>query len=108
MDKKFNIKRHPNVHDTTDGIGETFRHGAVTESVAALVFDETVDPAILPESETPDIEYELLSDEDLETLFFIRAYSKSFYHDSDKCKNGHLQGIMELFLTIFPEPPSLV
>ena len=41
-------------------------------------------------------------------LDYVRAYSKSFYHDSDKCKNGHLQGIMELFLTIFPEPPSLV
>jgi len=66
MDEKFNILRHPSVSGTTDGKAEVFRHGAVTESVAALIFDENIDPADLTELEILDGDYELLSEEDLE------------------------------------------
>ena len=69
IDEKFDIMRHPNVSGTADGKGEIFRHGAITESVAAIAFDETVDPANLPELATPDGAYELLSEQDLENLF---------------------------------------
>ena len=69
MDEKFDILRHPNVSGTTDGHAEAYRHGAVTESVATLVFDRSIDPADLPELETVDGDYELLSEEDLEELF---------------------------------------
>ena len=69
IDEKFDILRHPNVHSTVDGKGEPFRHGAVTESVAALIFDKNIDPASLPELAMPDGDYELLSEEDLEALF---------------------------------------
>jgi type IV secretion system protein VirD4 len=70
MDGKFDILRHPFVSGTADGKAEAFRHGAVTESVASVVFDEKIDPADLPEIAFPEGEaYELLSEEDLDQLF---------------------------------------
>jgi len=69
MDEKFDILRHPNVRGTADGRGEIFRHGAVRDSVAEIVFDENINPAVLPELTAPDGDYELLSEEDLENLF---------------------------------------
>ena len=68
LDEKFDLLRHPSVGGTADGKAELFRHGAVVGSVATLVFDEDIDPADLPELEIPDAEYELLSEEDVETL----------------------------------------
>jgi type IV secretion system protein VirD4 len=69
-DGKFDLLRHPNIAGTADGKAEPFRHGAVTESVAALAFDFELDPAQLPEIAFPEGEtYELLSEEDLEELF---------------------------------------
>jgi len=69
LDEKFDILRHPNVGGTTDGKAERFQHGAVTGSVATLVFDDDIDPADLPELEIADAEFELLSEEDLEERF---------------------------------------
>ena len=69
LDEKFDILRHPNVGGTTDGKAERFQHGAVTGSVATLVFDDDIDPADLPEPEIADADFELLSEEDLEERF---------------------------------------
>ncbi len=69
IDEKFDILRHPNVNGTTDGKTEPFQHGAVTDTVATLVFDPDIDPADLPGPEPTDADYELLSEEDLEKLF---------------------------------------
>jgi len=69
MDEKFDIMRHPSVAGTTDGKAEPFRHGVVTESVAALVFDANTDPADLPDMTVSDGDYELLSEEDLVERF---------------------------------------
>jgi type IV secretion system protein VirD4 len=69
LDEKYDILRHPNVGGTSDGRTERFIHGEVTGSVATLVFDKGIDPASLPEIEAADADYELLSEEDLETLF---------------------------------------
>jgi len=69
IDDKFDILRHPNVGGTTDGKTEPFYHGAITGAVATLVFDENIDPADLPELELTDMDYELLSEEDLENRF---------------------------------------
>ena len=76
IDEKYNIMRHPNVGGTADGKAGTFRHGIVTHSIAALVFDEGIDPAKLPETKLPEGEvYELFSEEDLELLFNKEAKS---------------------------------
>jgi len=69
LDEKFDILRHPNVGGTTDGKAERFQHGAVTGSVATIVFDDDIDPADLPEPEIADADFELLSEEDLEERF---------------------------------------
>jgi len=69
LDEKFDILRHPNVGGTTDGKAERFQHGAVTGSVATIVFDNDIDPADLPEPEVADADFELLSEEDLEERF---------------------------------------
>jgi type IV secretion system protein VirD4 len=69
MDEKYDILRHPNVRYTTDGKGKPFRHGNVVGSYATIVFDESIDPATLPETELPEGDYLLLSEEDLEELF---------------------------------------
>lgn len=69
LDDKFDLLRHPSVSGTADGKAGRFIHGEVTNSVATLVFDESIDPASLPELQTTDAEYELLSEEDLERYF---------------------------------------
>jgi type IV secretion system protein VirD4 len=69
IDEKFDILRHPSVGGTADGKAEVFRHGEVTESVATLVFYEDASSEALPEPETADADYELLSEEDLEAYF---------------------------------------
>jgi len=69
LDEKYDILRHPNVGGTADGKAERFQHGEVTGSVATLVFDEDIDPADLPELETTEADFELLSEEDLDELF---------------------------------------
>jgi type IV secretion system protein VirD4 len=84
LDDKFDILRHPNVGGTADGKAEPFRHGAVTNSVATLVFDEDIDPADLPELEATDADYELLSEEDLEEYF---NNQKEDSHNEKKQKN---------------------
>jgi type IV secretion system protein VirD4 len=69
MDEKFDILRHPNVSGSADGKAERYQHGAVTESVATLVIKENTNTADLPEPETTDADYELLSEEELQELF---------------------------------------
>ena len=69
MDEKFDILRHKNIRGTADGKAEPFIHGAVTHSVASLVYDENIDPARLPVLTIPGGEYELLSEEDMEELY---------------------------------------
>jgi type IV secretion system protein VirD4 len=69
LDDKFDLLRHPSVGGTADGKAGRFIHGEVTNSVATLVIDESIDPASLPELQTTDAEYELLSEEDLERYY---------------------------------------
>jgi type IV secretion system protein VirD4 len=69
MDDKIDLLKHPDVGLTTDGAAQPFRHGAVIESTAAIVFDDEIDPLSLPELAHTDGDYELLSEEDLEEQF---------------------------------------
>ncbi len=72
IDEKYDLLRHPNVSGTADGKAAPFIHGETTGSVGTLVFDDDIDPAKLPElPDASDIDYELLSEEDLEALFNI-------------------------------------
>jgi type IV secretion system protein VirD4 len=77
MDDKFDILRHPNVAGTADGRAEPFKHGEITESVAAIVFDANLNPLSVQERQSADDgDYELLSEEDLETLLLNQETEK--------------------------------
>lgn len=68
MDEKFDILKHPNVVLTTDGKGVPYRHGEVTQAVANISLSDSLDGEVTQEPEDGK-NYELLSDEELETIF---------------------------------------
>lgn len=68
MDEKFDILKHPNVELTTDGKGKPYRHGEVTEAVAAISLVDSL-AGEFQLKQTEELAFELLSDEDLEELF---------------------------------------
>ena len=68
MDFKYDILKHPNVALTTDGGTSPFEHGADTCSIASV----TLDAALLSEAKEPDLsdyDFELLTEEELESKF---------------------------------------
>ena len=67
MDFKYDILKHPNVAFTADGKGGVYRHGEVTKDVATI---ETlwVDVESIAELDVSETNYELLSDEDFQTI----------------------------------------
>jgi type IV secretion system protein VirD4 len=83
MDAKFDIMRHPNLAGTTDGKAKPFAHGEVTRSVATLVpaaaadgaKSEKVQSPATPEG-TPERNYEVLSEEDLDETFKLYQEEK--------------------------------
>ncbi|HOG02173.1 MAG TPA: TraM recognition domain-containing protein [Clostridia bacterium] len=70
MDEKYDILRHPHVSHTTDGGGEAYRHGEVTQAVASLAFVRpTGDMPRLEPLASGEITFELLSEEDMQALY---------------------------------------
>ena len=78
-DEKYDIRKHPNVALSADGKGKPYRHGEVTEAVATISIAESVEGLEFPEV-LPDTEYELLSEEDLETMI----NQEENYHDMEQ------------------------
>ena len=77
LDEKFDILKHPNVALSTDGKGKPYRHGEVTQAVAGIMLgDSLADEIVTDEPDTKG--YELLSEEDLETI----------YHQTKEDKNN--------------------
>jgi type IV secretion system protein VirD4 len=70
MDEKYDILRHPHVSHTTDGDGEAYRHGEVTQAVASLALVKpTGDMPRLEPLVSGEITFELLSEEDMQALY---------------------------------------
>ena len=67
MDLKYDIIKHPNVALTADGSAGAYEHGEVRDDVATIAV-EWIDPEAVPDMEVPETTYELLSDEDFETI----------------------------------------
>jgi Type IV secretory pathway, VirD4 components len=67
-DEKYNILRHPNVMHTADGKADVYRHGEVTEAVAAIIFDKNLF-AEATDMNPIETTCELLSEEDIEAIF---------------------------------------
>ncbi len=70
MDEKYDILKHPNVSLTTDGQAKPYQHGGTENAVATLSLTGIPFEGI-PDMEETETDYELLSDEDIEALFFI-------------------------------------
>lgn len=69
MDEKYDILKHPNVALTTDGKAKPYQHGGTENAVATLSL-AGISSADIPDMEEPETDYELLSNEDIEALFF--------------------------------------
>ena len=68
IDLKFDLLKHPNISDTADGKAEPYVHGEATRAKATieLVY---ADPQALSVVEASEVEYEILSEEDLERIY---------------------------------------
>ena len=83
QDFKYDILRHPNVRETTDGGAPAFTHGEDTRSIAAMsfVFDKNVvkqAQEIKPELH----DFELLSEEELQEIFDKKEKEEHEKHQS--------------------------
>ena len=67
MDEKYDLLQHPNVKYTTDGQGKAYQHGGTENAVATLAALD-IDLDGLPELETIETDYELISDEEMDAL----------------------------------------
>ena len=65
LDFKYDILKHPNVALTADGKAGVYQHGAVRSDIATIEVTY-VDPKTLPDTEVPETDYVLLSDEDFD------------------------------------------
>lgn len=65
LDFKYAILKHPNVALTADGKAGVYQHGAVRSDIATIEVTY-LDPKTLPDTEVPETDYVLLSDEDFD------------------------------------------
>ena len=65
LDFKYDILKHPNVALTADGKAGVNQHGAVRSDIATIEVTY-LDPKTLPDTEVPETDYVLLSDEDFD------------------------------------------
>lgn len=65
LDFKYDILKHPNVALTADGKAGVYQHGAVRSDIATIEVTYR-DPKTLPDTEVPETDYVLLSDEDFD------------------------------------------
>lgn len=68
MDEKYDILKHPNIALTEDGGAAPYEHGGTENAVATLSFAGAAAETVSAPNE-PTLDYELLSDEDIEALF---------------------------------------
>ena len=65
LDFKYDILKHLNVALTADGKAGVYQHGAVRSDIATIEVTY-LDPKTLPDTEVPETDYVLLSDEDFD------------------------------------------
>lgn len=65
LDFKYDILKHPNVALTADGKAGVYQHGAVRSDIATIEVTY-LNPKTLPDTEVPETDYVLLSDEDFD------------------------------------------
>ena len=68
MDEKYDILKHPTIALTEDGGAAPYEHGGTENAVATLSFAGAAAETVSAPNE-PTLDYELLSNEDIEALF---------------------------------------
>ena len=80
VDKKYNILKHPNVKDTTDGQAKPYEHGKTDRANVSIL---KLEPEEIEQSAVKDIQEikqfkkvstELLSEEDIENYYIMEEY----------------------------------
>ena len=66
-DRKYDIKKHPNVSLTTDGKGKPYVHGKVDKAIATITVDYDIDKYKFNNIEEVNNDYELISSEDMDS-----------------------------------------
>ena len=74
IDPKYDLRRHPNIRQTPDGGAKPFSH---TEPLITSATIEATEGISITAEEiviTPDVSYEILSDEEIEELIFMKGH----------------------------------
>ena len=66
MDYKYDILKHPNVIDSTDGKGKIYRHGEINHSIATITIDYDINKYSFDYEENIYCDYEILSCEEID------------------------------------------
>lgn len=68
LDLKYDLLKHPNIKETSDGGAPEYDHGEITLSVATLSLSHDLNNAIVPER-VPKGTYELISEDEIDELY---------------------------------------
>lgn len=71
-DAKYNILKHPNVADTTDGGSPGYQHGVDSHSVASILMELRKMEVEKPDEMEQTHDFQLLSEEELEAYFEMK------------------------------------
>ena len=66
MDFKYDILKHPNINETTDGKAKPYLHGESNNSIATILFDFDIENYKFSEIDEIESDYELISSEDID------------------------------------------
>lgn len=93
VDRKYNILKHPNVKNTTDGQAKAYEHGITNranESILQLKPEEVNKEDIKNIQQMRQIEkvkVELLSEEDIENYYLMEEYENERKKENEQKNN---------------------
>lgn len=93
IDYKYDLLKHPNVKYTADGEGKIFEHGDTSISTASFFkLDEKEARNLIDTNEEIkkiNVNYELLSEEDIEEYFLMEEYEDERKNESEENKQNN-------------------
>ena len=90
IDRKYNILKHPNVKDTTDGQAKPYKHGNTDRAMTSIyqLKENEIDTNKIrnakDEKQTVKITTELLSEEEIEDYFLREEYENERKKENNK------------------------
>ncbi len=90
IDKKYNILKHPNVKNTTDGQSKPYEHGKTDRANVSIL---KLEPGEIEQSQVKDIQKieqlekvstQLLSEEDIENYYIMEEYENEREKENNK------------------------